>query len=206
MATATVEHATTTSAPDPAPLVAIRAARDRLATDRAAALAALDTLFKSGAVPERIAGPHAGMLVTTMFGAPADRLIAAWADRNLRWLGKRFTPTGGDNIWRRYRRAGDALFWKLNALLRWQAVADSAGTYRAFPFRTAVGRGVADTECTVLKIIYDARPNPLPVRHVLDELVALGDGVYLGKAHGRLFGRWHLLAYFVLMAPAGSGD
>jgi hypothetical protein len=206
MATATAEHATTTPAHDPAPLMAIRSARDLLATDRAATLAALAALFRSGTVPEAIAGPHMGILVTTTVGMPADRLIAAWAAHNLRWLGKRFTETGGDNIWRRYRRVGDTLFWKLNALLRWQAVADSAETYRAFPFRTAVGRGVADKECMVLKIIYDARPNPLPVRRVLDELVALGDGVYLGKAHGRLFGRWRLLAYFALVASADGGQ
>jgi hypothetical protein len=209
MQTATIEA----PAPDiPAPLgplAAIEASRDMIIADRAAALAGLDALFQSGAVPERMAGPYRGILVTTTFFPLMDRMVAAWAARNLRWLGKRFTETGGDNIWRRYRGGADRLFWKLNGLLRWGAVADSPERYHAFPFRTAIGRGVADRECTVLKIIYDSRPNPLPVRRVLDELVALGGGVYLGKAHARLFGRWRLLAYFALengQQAAGSGQ
>lgn len=181
------------------PRAAIAAAGEIVRADRAAALAALDALFRGGAVPDRMAGPYRGILVTTTFFPLMDRLIAAWAARHLRWMGKRFTATGGDNIWRRYRGTADRLFWALNGLLRWGAVPESPERYRAFPFRTAVGPGVADRDCAVLKIIYDARPNPLPVRRVLDELVALGDGVYLGKAHGCLFGRWRLLAYFALV-------
>lgn len=198
MQTATIE-ARAPDAISSGPLAAIEAARDMTAGERAAALAALDALFRSGTVPEQVEGRYHGILVTTTFGAPVDRLIGAWARRNLRWLGKRFTATGGDNIWRRYRGAADHLFWRLNRLLRWRAIEDSRETYRAFPFRTAVGPGVVDSDRSVLKIIYDARPNPLPVRRVLDELVALGDGVYLGKAHGRFLGRWRLCAYFALV-------
>ena len=204
MQTANIEAHTPDIPASLGPLAAIEAARSMMIADRAAALAALGALFERGTVPAQMAGPHRGILVTTTFFPLMDRLIAVWAERNLRWLGKRFTATGGDNIWRRYRGAADRLFWRLNGLLRWGAVEDSPERYRAFPFRTAVGRGVADRECTVLKIIYDSRPNPLPVRCVLDELVALGDGVYLGKAHGRLIGHWRLCAYFALIGEVGG--
>jgi hypothetical protein len=199
MATAMMEIPAVRSQTTPASLAAIHEARNRVVTDRTAALASLDALFQGGTMPRDLSGPYTGILVTTTFGRWPDRLVRVWARRNLRWLGKRFTATGGDNIWRRYRGAGDHVFWALNRQFGWRAIDDSPETYRAFPFRTAVGRGVADRECTVLKIVYDSRPNPLPVRQVLDELVALGDGVYLGKAHGRLLGRWRLLAYFALV-------
>lgn len=204
MQTAIIEASTPDVAASLAPLAAIDAARDGMAVDRAAALAALDDLFRSGTVPGGMAGPYRGILVTTTFFPLLDRLIAVWARRGLPWLGKRFTPTGGDNIWRRFPGVADGLFWRLNRLLHWQAVRDSRETYRAFPFRTAVGPGIADADRIVLKIAYNSRPNPLPVRRVLDELVALGDGVYLGKAHGRLLGRWRLCAYFALIGDWGG--
>jgi hypothetical protein len=189
------------SAP-PAPLVAITAARARMRTDRAAALAALNDLFRSGTTPMGLDGPCTGLLVTTTFGPRVDGVTAAVADRWLLWKGKRFAPEGGgDNLWRRFPGPFDPLFWRLNRLLRWGAAPYGPRLYRAFPFRTETGLGVADPERTVLRIIYDARPNPWPVRRVLDELVDCGDGVYLGKAHGRdLRGRWRLAAYFALMS------
>lgn len=187
------------SADHSSPLAAILTARALMATDRTAALAQLNDLFRSGTVPHHLDGPHRGLLVTTTFAPGLDSLIGAWSRRYLRWQGKRFTPTGGDNLWRRYRGAGDTIFWKCNDLLRWEAVKESADTYRAFPFRTTTGPGVVDPDRVVLKILYESRPNPFPVRQVLDELVDLGDGVYLGKAHGRRPGGWRLCAYFALI-------
>jgi hypothetical protein len=146
-------------------------------------------------------GPLAGKLVTTTFGPRPDALMDTCAQRWLLWKGKQFAPEGGgDNIWQRFPGAWDLVFWRLNQLLRWGATPSGPRRYRAFPFRTEVGPGVADRDCTVLRIIYDARPNPWPVRRVLDELVDCGDGVYLGKAHGRqLNGQWRLVAYFALV-------
>ncbi len=180
----------------------IEAARTLLATDRARGLAALNDLFRSGTLPSDLDGPLTGVLVTATLATWPDTRMRAWADRDLPWLGKRFTPAGGDNLWLRWPGVLDTVFWKMNGALGWQAVEHSPRRYRTFPFRTAVGQGVADPDRTVLKIIYDARPNPFPVRRVLDELIALGDGVYLGKAYGRLARRWRLLAYFALMESA----
>jgi hypothetical protein len=212
MYTPTVEHLETQTVSPPAPLAAMIAASKQMRTDRAAALATLRDLFRGGATPVGLAGPHTGLLVTTTFGPRLDRLTDTFAQRWLLWKGKQFAlPGGGDNIWQRFPGAWDPFFWRLNRLLRWGATPYGPRLYRAFPFRTDVGPGVDDPDCTVLKIIYDARPNPWPVRRVLDELVDCGDGVYLGKAHGRdLRGRWRLVAYFALIesgqSAAGSGQ
>jgi hypothetical protein len=57
----------------------------------------------------------------------------------------------------------------------------------------------------VLKIDYDLAENPgLSIRRVLDELVQVDDGFYLGKAHLKWWwGRWQLVAYFTLV---GNGN
>lgn len=190
-----------TDAPPPAPLAAITAASARMRADRTGALAALNNLFRGGTVPMGLDGPYTGLLVTTTIGPRVDAAMDAFARRWLPWKGKRFAPEGGgDNIWQRFPGPVDPLFWRLNGLLRWEAAPYGPRRYRAFPFRTETGPGLADLDRTVLRIIYDARPNPWPVRRVLDELVDCGDGVYLGKAHGRdLRGRWRLAAYFALI-------
>jgi hypothetical protein len=52
----------------------------------------------------------------------------------------------------------------------------------------------------VLKIDYDLDSNPkLSVRRVLDELVQLSEGLYLGKAHVKWYwGKWQTVAFFSL--------
>ena len=202
MQTLTGGQRATEETPPPAPLAAITAARARMRTDRAEALAALSDLFRGGTTPVGLDGPHTGLLVTTTVGPRVDAVAGALTRRGLLWKGKRFAPEGGgDNIWQRFPGPVDPLFWRLNRLLRWEAAPYGPRLYRAFPFRMEVGPGVADPDCTVLKIIYDARPNPWPVRRVLDELVDCGDGVHLGKAHGHdLQGRWRLAAYFALIS------
>jgi hypothetical protein len=53
----------------------------------------------------------------------------------------------------------------------------------------------------VLKIDYDLPQNPaFSIRRVLDELVQVADGVYLGKAHVKWWwGAWQPVAYFSLL-------
>jgi hypothetical protein len=77
---------------------------------------------------------------------------------------------------------------------------DGPTSYRAFAFRTYVAPGRADPDRNVLKIDYDRPGNPrLSIRRVLDELVQLDGGLYLGKAHLKWWwGRWQMVAYFTL--------
>jgi hypothetical protein len=54
----------------------------------------------------------------------------------------------------------------------------------------------------VLKIDYDRPSNPgWTIRPILDELVQVADGYYLGNVHFKWWwGRWQLIAYFSLQA------
>jgi len=58
---------------------------------------------------------------------------------------------------------------------------------KRFPFKTYVGKGLADRNLDVLKIDYNIRENPLWLRLILDEIVEVKPGKYLGKLHLRLF-------------------
>jgi len=51
-----------------------------------------------------------------------------------------------------------------------------------YPFRTWTGKGLTDHDTDVLKIDYNLPTNPFWLRWVLDELVEVAPGKYLGKA------------------------
>ena len=71
------------------------------------------------------------------------------------------------------------------------------GVELAYPFKTAVGPGVADP-IQVVKIDYDIPENPFWLRRILDEIVQVGPDHYLGKVHLR-WGPVHLTGgYFEL--------
>ncbi len=66
-----------------------------------------------------------------------------------------------------------------------------------YPFKTSVGPGLRDTGTQVLKLDYDLPENPFWLRPVLDEVVEVAPGEYLGKMHYRLFGAYPFsIAYF----------
>ena len=71
------------------------------------------------------------------------------------------------------------------------------GVELRYPFKTEVGRGVADP-IQVVKIDYDIPENPLWLRRILDEIVQVGPDHFLGKVHLR-WGPVHLtVGYFEL--------
>lgn len=160
----------------------------------------LDDLFRAGCLPvDALDGQYSGVLVTTTFGPIRDTLIGAVTRSYMPWRGKVFESSkcGGGNLFTR----------RSKRLIRpyYPAVHDYApGLVYAYPFRTQAGPGVQDRDRTVLKIDYDIQANRFgPIRRVLDELVEVSPGYYLGKAHLRLRGRWHTAAYFTLQAPSG---
>jgi hypothetical protein len=55
-----------------------------------------------------------------------------------------------------------------------------------YPFRTSTGKSAVDQEVIVLKIDYNLPQNPLWLRPVLDEVVQVRSGQYLGKLELRL--------------------
>lgn len=68
-----------------------------------------------------------------------------------------------------------------------------------YEFKTSTGHGITDKKFEVLKIDYDLKSNPFWLRRVLDEVVEISPGVYLGKMHIRIIpGYPFTLAYFDL--------
>jgi hypothetical protein len=175
------------------------AAQDILNRDRVQGLAALNSLFRAGTLPAPpLDGRYAGELVALDIAPGLTRLFQTMTPLWMPWLGKSFSSARqqGSNIFSNDSRFLAQLF---NPLYRGFA-ADRPGTYRGFTFRTYTAPGLADPDRTVLKIDYDLGGNPsLTIRRVLDELVQLTEGLYLGKAHVHWWwGQWQTVAYFTL--------
>jgi hypothetical protein len=179
----------------------LQAAQSLAQHNRAEGIAALNELFRTGRAPAKpLDGRYTGGLVALNIEPGITQLAQAIANMWLPWKGKRFdaaTQTG-DNILRRDSFALAHVIWPTYHHFE----EDTPETYRAFTFRTYIGKGMFDPDLDVLKLDYDSPDNPgKDVRRVLDEVVELPDGVYLGKAHLHFFwGEWKTVAFFSLTA------
>ena len=54
-------------------------------------------------------------------------------------------------------------------------------TEERYPFKTEVAKGAVDHDLDVIKIDYDIPENPIWLRFILDEIVEVEPGKYLGK-------------------------
>ena len=180
----------------------LQAARELLNRQRAQGAAALNTLFRSGRVPDpALNGRYQGELLVIDI-APGFTQVVQWLTSLwMPWLGKTFQTIHrrGDNIFSKDSYRVARFF---NPGYR-KFVTEGPLSYRAFAFHTYTGPGLADPDRIVFKIDYNLKENPpLTVRRVLDELVQLADNVYLGKAHvhwwWRPAGSWQTAAYFTL--------
>ncbi len=170
--------------------------------DRARGLARLNKLFRAGIVPDpppdgRFAGDFVALDLAPGLTQLSEAIVSLW----LPWRGKTFDAarSRGDNILTRDSLVLARLVWPLYRGF----VEEGPEIYRAFAFRTYVAPGRVDPDRLVLKIDYDLPANPrFSVRRVLDELVQVADGLYLGKAHFHWWwGPWQLVGYFAL-SPA----
>jgi hypothetical protein len=162
----------------------------------------LNRMFRLGGPPDPpIDGPTDGILVTPVMPrvleSPLRALTSAW----MPWLGKRFDAAAGhgDNLLTASARVPARALWPT---YRPERLED--GRLAAFRFRTYVGPGTLDPDRQNLKIDYDSDENPaLLIRDILDELVQLVPGAYLGKVllrrgEGAPYG---LIGYFALRVP-----
>jgi hypothetical protein len=169
------------------------------AVPRSDRLAALDALFRLGRLPEPPPdGELRGDLVAASYARLLDPLIGFGADALLHWQGKRFdrAQAAGVNVFAGAARPLLGVFMpSYRAYDR-----EPPDRLLGFRFRTYAGPGLADPDRQVLKIDYDFAENPAwNVRRVLDELVELAPGYYLGKAHLRQFVLgWKTVAFFAL--------
>jgi hypothetical protein len=183
----------------------LEAIRQQLLRDREFGLLALDALFRHGTVPiPHPDGRHRGEVVALTLSAPLDLAGRAFAGFWRPWLGKDFDAgrQEGENI---FRSPGLWLFRLLwPAYQGWRP--DGPGHRRGFRFRASPGAAALDVGLQVLRLDYDLATNPrFVVRDVLDELVQLAPGFYLGKALLRRPGSSpRCLAYFSLAAVPGA--
>jgi len=167
---------------------------------RSAGKSALNERFRSGGPPDPpLDGRTSGELIRLEIAPGVSQLFGALLSTRMPWQGKTFdaATSRGDNIFTRGSLPVARLFSPGYRGFR----GDGPKTYRAFAFRTYIAAGREDTDREVLKIDYDLPENPkVTVRRVLDELVQVADGAYLGKAHVKWWwGRWQRVAFFVLL-------
>jgi hypothetical protein len=179
----------------------IRLAGARAGSRPAEAHDSLNRIFRLGVPPDPpLEGPTRGILVTPTIPRPADLGLRAVASAWMPWTGKRFhgaTATGDNLLVASARPVARILFpsYRLEPL--------DDGSYAAFRFRTYVGPGQVDPDRETLKIDYDSEENPrLLIRDILDELVQIVPGAYLGKVLLRRKETWSLLGYFALQPAA----
>jgi hypothetical protein len=162
----------------------------------------LSELFEAGGVGDP--GPDGfldGRALAVSASGALDAVGRRLAEWRMPWLGKAFDRSAarGVNVFARGARPWMRTLWP--SYLPERELADRI---EAFPFQTWVGPSVAGSGVTVLKIDYGREPtNPNLVRRVLDELVQLEDGVYLGKALIRIKSSYREVGFFRLLALPG---
>ena len=164
---------------------------------RQKALRELNDLFRSGRNPSPPPeGFLRGSLVTMSVSRPSDAIVRAVARSYMPWLGKSFDPSAstGTNVLKGSARS------QIKALWRSYTPRETPDwNLEAFDFKTRVAPGELDPDVNVLKIDYDHDGNPdFLVRNLLDELVQIDDGVYLGKILFRWRDSWRNIGFFSL--------
>lgn len=157
--------------------------------------AEIDAMFRSGHVPlPALGGFHPGRLVTFTTVGPIDRVGRVLADLWLPWLGKHVEPSGstGTNV---LSRAVQPL---LRVAFRDHELRPAGTRLEAFPFRLSPAPSMREPGLQVLRFDYDLPENPPLIRRIVDELVEVDDGTYLGRAYVHVGRRPVCVAYFSL--------
>jgi hypothetical protein len=168
-----------------------------LRLERPAGLAALESVFAAGGVPTGLRGPMRGRFLASTIGHHLDPAFEALTSVWLPWKGKTFDPDAeeGRNLFtpgaRRMMRV---------TLPTYQTRDESDGRCSAFRFITSTGASAFTPSVEVLRIDYrDVAENPSwPVRKILDELVMVEEGRYLGQALIEFRGSLRRAAWFCL--------
>jgi hypothetical protein len=186
--------------PEAVPDLDALADRLRPAANRAAVLARFDQLFRAGSPPDpRPDGFLHGRLLATSTWRPLDSLARGLAGLWMPWQGKSFDRAASVGI---NRFTPSALMPLRIVFPRYTPERITAQRIEAFPFRNRIEPGALDPAVDVLKIDYDFEANPnFLIRRILDELVQVDPGVYLGKVLFRARGRYHPIGFFSLRSP-----
>src|SRR3989338_1636280 len=138
----------------------------------------LQNEFVKGIIPGNLDGFHKGEMAALFPNTIGETLGAVFLKIWMPWKGKYFYKDKqvGDNILSRH--LATYLRFRFNDF---SSPGSSDKLFHAFPFGTYVMHGVHD-EIPVLRLSYDLPQNPSFVRNIIDELVQVGEGSYLGKA------------------------
>jgi hypothetical protein len=159
----------------------------------------LNRMFRLGVPPDPpIDGPTNGILVTPVLPRLAEVPFRGLSEAWMPWVGKRFDAQAstGDNLLLPSARTPARGLWPS---YRMESVGD--GRLSAFKFRTYASPGTLDQDRQTMKIDYDSDENPdRLIRNILDELVQVVPGAYLGKVllRRRRSAPWRLVGYFAL--------
>jgi hypothetical protein len=168
-----------------------------LRLERPAGLVALESLFGAGTAPTGLRGPMRGRFLASTIGHHLDPVFETLTSVWLPWKGKTFDPDaeGGRNLFTRGVRRMMRV-----TLPTYQTIDEPGGRCSAFRFATSTGPSAFTPGVEVLRIDYrDIPENPAwPVRKILDELVMVDDGRYLGQALMEFRGSLRRAAWFSL--------
>ena len=175
------------------------AERLRPSVNRAQVLARFDEMFRAGTAPDP---PPEGFLpgrpLATSIWGPFDSFALWLAGRWMPWQGKIFDRENQTGV-NSFAQAPATRAALRAAFPGYTAERSTAARIEAFPFRNRVAPGELDPDVSVLKIDYDFEANPaLLIRRILDELVQIAPGRYLGKILYRGGVRFHPMGFFSL--------
>jgi len=165
--------------------------------NRAEVLARLDEIYRSGTAPDPLPdGFLPGRLLAMSVQPQLDGAIRRIASMWMPWKGKVFDPdtmTGVNRFQPNVRIPMKVVFpgYAPEEVTRVKV--------EAFPFRNRIAPGAADPDLQTFKIDYDFEANPdFLIRRILDELVQVAPGRYLGKILFRVGERFHPIGFFSL--------
>lgn len=165
--------------------------------ERSGALAELEACFRAAETPQPIDGATRGRLLTTALGHGLDAITAVLARLWMPWKGKAFKPEAkeGRNLFTNSFRPVQHALWPGYDI----DYPEREGRYSTFSFTTWEGRSAFTPDgLDVLKIDYEHPQSPWLIRDILDELVQIEDGLFLGQALLRVRGKLHRAAWFEL--------
>jgi hypothetical protein len=176
-----------------------------LRLDRPLGLEELEGCFRAGTPARGLVGERRGRLLAVTMGygmdAPLEALARAW----MPWRGKSFSREGpeGRNLFTsgggRALRVGFPAYREVHE-------DDRLGT-TAFRFATSIGPSATVPDLDVLRLDYRGiAENPsFPIRRILDEVVQIDTGLWLGQALMQWDRRLRRAAWFSLESTQPQG-
>jgi hypothetical protein len=176
----------------------IREVREILKHDHVAALNELEDIFQDGVAPASLLdGRFSGQIITTTYQPSMNALVRFVINNVFSWKGSSFdieTATGNNLV-------AHNMSWlvKLMAGRGRCAQSESPKRFHAFEFETHFGTSLHYPDHEVLIADYCTDSNPAPLNRVVNEIVEIGDGYYLGRLLMRQHPcRWLCRAFFTL--------